>query len=160
MKKLGVIFLLVTMIFALAACSDNPQSSSGNSDAVTQYTLPDTGGDSNSWFYEKFNTKSNTIDGEWFDTVGNNIVSDWCNRYDQERKAGTLDTTYPMLVKFIKDCNIPEETCRKVMGDIKNYEEKNDITPTTFLTDEEIQTVYHVTKSKLAQLSFQNTVSW
>ena len=142
MKKSIIVFLLAATLLTLSACAGNPQPNSSNDNTVTHYTLPETGGDSNSWFYEKFNLKSNTIDGVWFDTLGSDFVSDWCNQYDQERKNGTLDTTYPMLVKFIKDCNIPEDTCRTVMETIKSNEEKLGSTPSVYLTEEEIQAAY------------------
>jgi hypothetical protein len=137
------------MLFALTACTGIPQSISDNTDKVTKYTLPNTGGDSNSWFYQKFNFKSNTIDGEWFDTLGSKMVSKWCDEYDEQQKAGTLDTTYPPLVKFIKDCNIPQETCREIMSKIKSHDESHDLTPKIHLTEEEIQVIYSWDNKKI-----------
>ena len=142
MKKVSIIFLAILTLLALTACAGNPKTGLNSGEIVTQYKLPDTGGDTNSWFYEKYDTKVNTIDGVWFDIIDSDIVSDWCNKYDQERKAGTLDTTYPMLIKFIMDCNIPEETCREVMGNIKTNEEKFGVEQIIHLTADEIHTVY------------------
>ncbi len=141
MKKVAVIFLAVLTLLTLTACGKEPGIDSNSSEIITQYKLPVTGGDSNSWFYEKYDTKVNTLDTAWFDIIGSDIVSNWCNKYDQEKKAGTLDTTYPMLVKFIRDCNISEEICHKVMDNIKANEEKLNVEQTIHLTTDEVQTV-------------------
>lgn len=152
MKKSIILSLLAATLLTLSACAGNPQPSpsddstitqlSSNDNTITHYTLPENDADFNRWFYDKHNLKSNIIDGEWFDTLGSSFVSDWYNQFDRERKEGTLDTTYPMLIKFIKDCHIPEDTCRKVMDSIKNFEENYGIPPSIHLTEEEIQVVY------------------
>ena len=115
--------------------------SSGDDPSSYLYRLPPTGGDSNSWFYEKFNLKSSTISGEWFDELGE-TVSDWCEKYDREKKSGRLDTTYPPLVKFIKECNITKETCVKVMEQMRINEEMTGLNPPIHLTEEEINVIY------------------
>jgi|LSQX01.2.fsa_nt_gb hypothetical protein len=148
MKKIAVL-LFITMLFVLTACSETQQPVSYGPDEVTNYTLADTGGDSNSWFYQKYNIESSTIDGEWFDSLDSKMVSEWVEQYEKEKKAGNLDTTYPPLVKFIKDCNIPQETCRKIMIKIKANEENQGIRPQIHLTEEEIQVIYSWDKKKI-----------
>lgn len=152
MKKSIILSLLAATLLTLSACAGNPQPSpsddstitqlSSNDNTITHYTLPENDADFNCWFYDKYNFKANTIDGWWFEEIGEDIVVDWNIKYDREKKEGTLDTTYPPLVKFIKDCHIPEDTCRKVADAAKSLNEKYDIKMDNYLTEEEIQVVY------------------
>ena len=110
---------------------------------VTGYRLPGTGGDYERWFYDKYDLKSSTVEGAWFEMLGADTVSEWCDRYDAAQKAGTADDDSPMLVQFIRDRQVPEETCRAVMDSIRENEEQFEgMTPTLWLTEEEIGVIY------------------
>ncbi len=95
------------------------QISSNTSNNTTSFAI---GGDAGRWLTDKYQFKVNGIPSPFFDEAGSDVTQNWISNYESQKKAGTLDTTYPPLVKFIKDTGLSKEACLQAVQWIEqNY---------------------------------------
>ncbi len=152
MKKTICILLVLIIILGLIGCTpvNDPAESSTltaqlPSDVssqetleLTTYELPNTDGDSNRWFKHGYNYKVSGIQSQFFDAAGSDVTQNWISNYESQKRAGTLDTTYPSLVKFIKDIGLSNTICLQVAQEI---EQNDKPTSPNYLTVEDMQVI-------------------
>ncbi len=144
MKKLFCILLILALTLGLVGCAPAndpaessaltaqlPSQSTVNSYTPTdyvgtnekgEYRLEPGGGDGNDWFYSRYILKVNSIDSLWYNLVDSQIFDTWSADYKKQLEDGSLDMTYPYLIKFFKDMQITREQANQV---IAYMEEKN-----------------------------------